>query len=100
MEFIKETGDDVVFPVHVVPRSSKSEVAGIQDDALKLRVAAPPVEGRANAECIRLLADVFGIKKNQVIILSGHTSKRKVVAIKGVKKKDIETALLRVVRCQ
>ncbi|MBM4271237.1 MAG: YggU family protein [Deltaproteobacteria bacterium] len=93
MVSIEERGDDVVFLVHVVPRSAKSEIAGIQDDALKIKVAAPPVEGQANAECVRLLSDVLGVKKNQVTIISGHRSKRKKVTIEGVKREDIESLL-------
>jgi uncharacterized protein (TIGR00251 family) len=93
MVFIKETGDDVVFLIHVVPKSAKSEITGVQDDALKIKVAAPPVEGRANAECVRLLSDVLGVKRNQVTIISGHKSKKKTVAVRGVKRSDIESIL-------
>ena len=93
MVFIKETGDNVVFLIHVVPKSTKSEIAGIQDNALKIKIAAPPVEGRANTECVRLLSEILGIKKNQVAIISGHKSRRKKVAITGVKRKDIESVL-------
>lgn len=97
MVFIKETGDDIVFLIHVVPKSKKSEVAGIHDDALKIKVAAPPVEGRANAECVRLLSDVLGVKRNRVIIISGHESRRKTVAVRGMKRSDIESILAELV---
>ena len=53
---IKETEDGVILQVHVVPRSAKSEISGFQGDALKLRITAPPVEGQANADCIRCLS--------------------------------------------
>ena len=90
---IKETAEGVIIQVHVVPRSARSEVAGFQGDALKIRITAPPVEGQANAECIRFLSDILGIKKKQVRILSGHKSKKKTVAIEGVRRKDIEAVI-------
>jgi uncharacterized protein (TIGR00251 family) len=74
---IRETEHGIVFQVHVVPRSAKCEVAGVQGDALKLKITAPPVEGQANAECIRFLSDILRIKKKQVRILGGHKSKKK-----------------------
>ena len=86
---IKETADGVILQVHVVPRSAKSEVAGVQGDALKLRIAAPPVEGQANKECIRFLSDILGIRKKQVVIVGGSKSKNKTIAIEGIRKKDI-----------
>ena len=90
---IKETEDGVILQVHVVPRSAKSEIAGVQGDALKLRITAPPVGGQANAECVRFLSDILGIKKKQVRILSGHKSKKKTVAIEGIRMKDIEALI-------
>ena len=72
---IRETAAGVVFRVRVVPRASRSGIAGIQDDALKLRIMAPPVEGKANEECIRLLAEMLGVKKGQVKIIAGHASR-------------------------
>ena len=90
---IKETGDGIILRVHVVPRSAKSEFAGIQGDALKLKITAPPVEGQANAECIRFLSDILGIKKKQVKILSGHRSKKKTIAIEGIGRKDVEALI-------
>ena len=90
---IRETEHGVIFHIHVVPRSAKCEVAGIQGDALKLRITAPPVEGQANTECIRFLSDILGVRKKQVTILSGHKSKKKTVAIEGVRRKDIESLI-------
>jgi uncharacterized protein (TIGR00251 family) len=90
---IRETEHGVIFHIHVVPRSAKCEVAGVQGDALKLRITAPPVEGQANTECIRFLSDILGVRKKQVTILSGHKSKKKTVAIEGVRRKDIEALI-------
>ena len=93
MIFIKEKGNSVIFYIHVVPGSAKSEIVGIQDEALKLKIAAPPVEGRANAECIRFLSETLGIKKNQVTITSGHRSRKKIVAIEGLNSRDAMSIL-------
>ncbi len=93
MVFIKEKGNGVVFNIHVVPGSAKSEIVGVQDEALKVKIAAPPVEGRANAECIRFLSETLGIKKNQVTITSGYRSRKKIIAIEGLNGRDA-TAIL------
>jgi uncharacterized protein (TIGR00251 family) len=86
---IRETAAGTVFRIRVVPRASRSEMAGIQGDALKLRITAPPVEGKANEECIRLLAETLGVKKGQVTIIAGHASRTKTVVVDGVKAKEI-----------
>ena len=90
---IRETATGAVFRVRVVPRASRSEVAGIQGDALKLRLNAPPVEGKANDECIRLLAELFGVKKAQVTIIVGHTTRIKTVAVEGIKAGSVAAIL-------
>lgn len=74
----------IIFTVKVVPRASKSEIAGCYDGALKLRIAAPPVDGAANAELIKLLSKSWGVPKSSVEILSGQTAKLKQVRIAGV----------------
>ncbi|HNT58217.1 MAG TPA: DUF167 domain-containing protein [Syntrophales bacterium] len=90
---VSESGEGIVFQVRVVPRSSRSEVAGIQGDSLKVRLKAPPVEGRANEECIRFLAGLLGVKKDRVRIVSGLKSKTKTIAVSGLQKKDLETVM-------
>jgi uncharacterized protein len=86
---IRETGTGVVFRIRVVPRASRCEPAGIRDDAWRLRITAPPVEGKANGECIRMLAELLGVKRAQVTIIAGHASRTKTVAIEGVKAAEI-----------
>ncbi len=82
---IRETAAGAVFRIRVVPRASRNEVAGIQGDALKLRLNAPPVEGKANDECIRFIAEILGVKKAQVTIIAGHTARTKTIAVEGIK---------------
>jgi uncharacterized protein (TIGR00251 family) len=85
--------DGVAFAVRVQPRASRSEVAGELDGALKVRLAAPPVEGEANDELIRLLARLFGLPRSQVTLAAGHTSKNKVVRVYGLSLEACERAL-------
>ncbi len=70
--------------VHVQPRASRSELAGAHGDALKVRLAAPPVDGAANDALTELLARQFGIPRRAVRIVSGHGSRTKVVELDGV----------------
>jgi len=91
--FLKETGNGVIFHIHVVPKSAKNECAGIQGDAIKLKITAPPVEGQANDACIRFLSDMLGVRRSQVTIISGHKSRKKTVAVEGRGKKDIEAVI-------
>jgi uncharacterized protein (TIGR00251 family) len=90
---IKETAEGVVLHIQVLPRSSKCRLAGWQGDFLKIKLTAPPVDGRANEECVRFLADVLGIKKDRVNILGGLKSKKKTLGIQGLTKKDLEALL-------
>ena len=83
----------VVFLVQVLPRSSQCKLVGCQGDFLKIKITAPPVDGRANEECIRFLADVLGVKKDQVQILSGLKAKKKTIAIQGLTIKAVEEVL-------
>jgi uncharacterized protein (TIGR00251 family) len=87
---IKETKNGVILRIHVVPKSAKSEISGIQDDALKLKITSPPVEGQANEACIKFLSDILGVRKTHVKIVSGHKSRKKTIAIEGIGKKEIE----------
>lgn len=87
---VSETKNGVVFNIRVIPRASRSELAGVQGDALKIRITAPPVEGAANKECVRFLSDMLGVKRSQIKIIAGHKSKNKKVSISGISRKEIE----------
>ena len=73
--------------VHVQPGAKKSEVAGVYGDALKVRVAAPPVEGKANAALIAFLADRFGVPRRSVTIVRGDAARRKTVLVSAPKRR-------------
>jgi uncharacterized protein len=67
--------------LHVQPGASRTAVIGTHGDALKVRLAAPPVDGKANAELLRFLAEAFGVPRRNVTLLRGETSRAKVVRI-------------------
>ena len=74
----------LTFNVRVVPRASRSEVVGAHDGALRVRIAAPPVDGAANEELVKLLARVLGVTRTAVAVTAGQTSKLKKVAVSGI----------------
>lgn len=76
------------FSVRVQPRASKSEIAGLQGVSLKVRVTAPPLDGLANEAVIDFLSNALDISRRNVCIVSGHSSRTKVVEIEGV---DLES---------
>lgn len=88
-----DSDDIVTLQVHVSPGAGKSSVVGRHGDALKLRVAAPPVDGRANEAAVGLLAETFGLKPEQVELLSGDTSRSKRFRLSGVDMEDFERRL-------
>lgn len=74
---------DTVITVRVVPRASRSEVVGVTDGVLKVRIAAPPVDGAANAELIKVLAKSFAVAKSNVRLISGETARTKKLRVLG-----------------
>jgi uncharacterized protein (TIGR00251 family) len=81
---IAPTSDGIVIDVRVIPRAGRSEIAGVRDGALLVRLNAPPVEGAANAELIELLAQTLDVPRRGVTITSGATSRRKRVKVVGI----------------
>jgi len=81
---IQQAGNAVVFSVKVVPRSSRTAIAGILNGMLKVKLSAAPEKGKANQSLIEFLADTLGIKKNAIKITSGLTSPVKTIEIIGL----------------
>ena len=75
--------DELRLKVRVKPRASKSRVLGVREDVLEVAVAAPPVDGAANEELVRTLAEHYGVPKRAVEILSGETARIKIVRVVG-----------------
>lgn len=82
IQYSEEDGG-LTFAVRVVPRASFSKIVGEYNGALRIRITAPPVEGAANRELIRVLAKNFKLPQNAVDIVSGLSSKSKIVRIQG-----------------
>jgi len=81
MTWLTRDGDDVILLLHVQPGAKKTEVAGQYGEALKIRLAAPPVEGKANTALLKFLAKELGVPKSAVTLISGETSRHKRVRI-------------------
>jgi hypothetical protein len=71
----------ITLSIHVQPGAKCTEVAGVHGDALKVRVASPPVEGKANEALRSFLAEAFGVPRRNVTLLSGNYARRKIVSI-------------------
>ncbi len=80
---INERNGELTFRVRVVPRASKTAVAGELDGAVKIRIASPPVDGAANEELIRFLAKLLDVRRSDIEIIGGQTSKSKIVRVSG-----------------
>lgn len=72
---------DLILRCHLQPKASRDEISGLHGDSVKIRIAAPPIDGRANAALIRFLAKTFGVAKRDVTILSGESGRGKRVRI-------------------
>ncbi|MBC7359107.1 MAG: YggU family protein [Desulfacinum sp.] len=91
--FLKSGPDGVILTLTIQPNAKKTELAGVLDASLRVRISAPPVEGAANKECIRFLAKFFGLSKSRVKILQGEKSRHKVVLLKGAQEQAIRDRL-------
>ncbi|HWB87231.1 MAG TPA: DUF167 domain-containing protein [Bryobacteraceae bacterium] len=79
--------------VRVHPRAKRSGITGRLGEAYKLDLAAPPTDGKANEECVRFLAELAGVPKARVRIVSGRTGRMKLVEIDGVEQSELERRL-------
>ena len=86
--YFKITGNDIIIKVKIVPGSSKNKIIGVYNDALKITITAPPVEGKANVKCIAYLAKYFDVAKSKIEIISGQTSKNKLIKIYDINQKE------------
>ena len=82
--YFTATAEGVVLNVRAQPRSSKAGLDGLLGDALKVRIRAAPVDGKANKELVETLADAFGLPKSRVAFKGGETSKTKRILLAGV----------------
>jgi uncharacterized protein (TIGR00251 family) len=73
----------ITITVRVTPRSSRSEVVGMADGVLRVRLTSPPVDGAANEELVRVLAKAYRVPKSEIVIISGINARTKLVRITG-----------------
>jgi uncharacterized protein (TIGR00251 family) len=84
-DWYRRDGDVLSLTLHVQPGAKRTEISGLHGEALKIRLAAPPIEGRANEALLRFIADTFGVPMRQVELKQGGQSRHKVVMVTGSK---------------
>jgi uncharacterized protein (TIGR00251 family) len=92
MKLVEKDGA-VRFEVHAKPRAKKSKLVGERGDAVEIALAAPPVDGAANEELIRFVAQVLGIGKRSIELVRGDTSREKLLSITGLSVAEVEARL-------
>lgn len=93
MTWLTEADGGVILTLRIQPRASRNEIAGRLGDVLKVRLQAPPVEGKANKALIEFLAETLDMPRRNITILSGDTSRNKRVRIDGVRPDEVRKAL-------
>lgn len=90
---LKDTPAGASFSVRVQPRAKRNAVVGAVGDALKLAITAPPIEGKANAACIELLAEILKLPRSSITIAAGQTSRNKIVCVAGLTASELSRRL-------
>jgi uncharacterized protein (TIGR00251 family) len=88
-----KAADAVTLSIRIQPRASKNEIIAREGGALKIRLTAPPVDGAANEALVRFLADRVSVPKSQIEIISGHTSRDKIIRIHGTSEAEAKRLL-------
>lgn len=91
--WFRETADGVTFRVHVQPRAARNRLQGMHDDALKISLTAPPVEGAANRLCRDYIAQLLGLPRALVEVVSGHKSRRKTIHVESLSGFELKVRL-------
>jgi len=86
---VYQSAAGVTFVVKIHPRAKKNAITGELDDALKLSLTAPPIEGRANEACIEFFANVLNVPRSSVTIASGQTGRRKMIRVTGLSVEEV-----------
>ena len=79
--FYRWSGQDLILRCHLQPKASRDEFCGLHGDRLKIRITAPPADGKANAHLIRFLAKAFGVPRSGVTIINGELGRQKTLCI-------------------
>ncbi len=91
--YLKKHADGISFKIRVQPRSRKNMVVGVLDDALKIKLTAPPVDGAANALCVKFLAKQLNVPKSSLSIVSGETGRIKIIRLTLSKERDLNEVI-------
>ncbi len=83
------SGNETRISLRVYPNAARNEVVDFTDGVWRIRVAAPPVKGKANQELLAFISLVLGVSKSSLTITKGHTSRSKVIAVDGLSREDI-----------
>lgn len=90
----KKAEQKTIITVKLTPRSPHNEIAGIMENGMiKIRLNAPPVEGKANAALIKFLASLLGVSESSIEIISGATSHTKMISIFGIREEEVKIRL-------
>ena len=90
---VKNVPGGVTLAVRVTPRARKNEIVGVAGEAIKVKLAAPPVEGAANATLCTFLAEQLGVRKSAVTLVAGQASRQKVVRVEGMTADEVQARL-------
>jgi len=89
---VQQSGDGVIFSVRVHPGARRNGVTGLHDEALKISLSTPPVDGRANEALVEFIAEWLHVPRSAVTIASGEHSRSKRVRVAGIAAKAVSTA--------
>lgn len=92
-DWLRAEGNDVLLQLHIQPGAKKTAIAGLHGTALKIRLAAPPVDGRANEALLAFLATCLALPKSRITLVSGHSSRSKRVRIQDCQPAQIALSL-------
>ena len=90
---LAQRGETLYLRLRVLPGARENRLQDVRGDALRVRVAAPPVKGAANRTLVRFLAEILRVRRSQVEIMEGHSSRNKLLAISGLSLKEAKTRL-------
>lgn len=97
VSYCSVTERGIILNLHIQPRASKNQVCGLQDNALKIRLTSPPVDGAANKLCREFLAELLDVPKSAVEILSGETSRHKRVRVSCIDPQHARSIIDRII---
>ena len=93
MRWLGENNQGITIDLHVIPNAKKSEIVGIHNDKLKIKISSPPVDGNANKEIIKFFSKKLKISKSNIDIVSGEKSRDKSLLIRNIKIDDIKNCI-------